>query len=245
MKTRNSYFFAASALIAIAVSGAFMISSTGVAQDAPAVQEGVTSGERIEGRVTEIVDVPGYTYVEVETKEGSVWAAAPSVKVQAGESVSFSKGMPMTDFFSKTLNRQFETLYFVDRFQIGDRISSIDHEAAAPHGQVGIQADEPITGIEKASGGYTIQEIFDSAADLEGKSLRVRGQVVKFTPRVMNTNWVRIKDGSFDNDLIIPTDATVSIGDVILVEGTLVINLDLGQGYVLPAVMQDAEITIE
>jgi len=35
------------------------------------------------------------------------------------------------------------------------------------------------------------------------------------------------------------------VNDVVLVEGELVINMDLGQGYVLPAVLQDAEVTIE
>ena len=245
MKTRSTYVVAASAVFAIGLFGAIMISSTGVAQDVPATQEAAANGDTIEGRVTDVVDVPGYTYVEVVAQDGSVWAAAPSVEVQVGETVSFSKGMPMTDFFSKTLNREFETLYFVDRFQVGDRVTSIDHEAAAPHGQVGIQASKPVSDIGKASGGYTIEEIFESAADLDGESVRVRGQVVKFTPRVMNTNWIRIRDGSIESDLIIPTDTTVAIGDILLVEGTLVVNMDLGQGYVLPAVLQNAGITIE
>jgi len=75
--------------------------------------------------------------------------------------------------------------------------------------------------------------------------MRVRGQVVKFTAGVMNTNWLRIRDGSTNQDLIVPTDATAAVNDVVLVEGELVINMDLGQGYVLPAVLQDAEVTIE
>jgi hypothetical protein len=246
MKISSSYVLAVGAIVLIVVVGAHITTSVGVAQDAPTSPPQSTAEVQIEGSVSKVVDVPGYTYVQVETVEGTVWAAAPSVSVKAGDTVAFATGMEMHDFYSKTLEREFEVIYFVDRFISNDGASSIDNEAAAAHGSMGAQqAVAPVEGISKADGGHTIAEIFAGGGELSGKTMRVRGQVVKFTGGVMGTNWLRIRDGSIENDLIIPSDVTVAIGAVVLAEGRLVINMDLGQGYVLPAVLEDAEVTIE
>jgi len=246
MKISKGYVLAAGAIILIAVIGAHITSSVGVAQDAPTSPPQSTAEAQIEGSVSSVLDVPGYTYVEVETGDGTVWAAAPSVSVKAGDIVSFATGMAMRDFYSKTLQREFEVIYFVDRFISNSGTTSIDNEAAAAHGSMDVQeAAVPVEGIRKADGGYTVAEIFARGDELNGKPMRVRGQVVKFTAGVMNTNWLRIRDGSTNQELIVPTDATAAVNDVVLVEGELVINMDLGQGYVLPAVLQDAEVTIE
>ena len=246
MKISKGYVLAAGAIILITVIGAHITSSVVVAQDAPTSPPQSTAETQIKGSVSKVVDVPGYTYVEVETGEGTVWAAAPSVSVKAGDTVSFATGMEMHDFYSKSLQREFGVIYFVDRFTSNSGTTSIDNEAAAAHGSMNMQeAAVPVEGIRKADGGYTVAEIFDGGDELHGKSMRVRGQVVKVTAGVMNTNWLRIRDGSTNQDLIVPTDTTVVVNDVVLVEGELVINMDLGQGYVLPAVLQDAEVTIE
>jgi len=246
MKTINGYIMAAAAIILFGVTGAHITSSVGVAQDAPTSPPQSTVEAQIKGSVSNVLDVPGYTYVEVETGDGTVWAAAPSVSVKTGDTVSFATGMAMHGYYSKTLQREFEVIYFVDRFISNDGTSSIDNEAAAAHGSMDVQeAAVPVEGIGKADGGYTVAEIFARGDELNGKPMRVRGQVVKFTAGVMNTNWLRIRDGSTNQDLIVPTDATAAVNDVVLVEGELVINMDLGQGYVLPAVLQDAEVTIE
>lgn len=246
MKTISSYILSAGAIILIGVTGAHITSSVGVAQDAPTSPAHATAGTQIEGSVSKVVDVPGYTYVEVQTADSTVWAAAPSVSVKAGDTVSFATGMEMHNFYSQTLEREFDVIYFVDQFNSNSGTASIDNEAAAAHGSMGVQeASAPVEGIRKADGGYTVAEIFARGDELNGKSMRVRGQVVKFTAGVMNTNWLRIRDGSIANDLIIPSDVTVAVGDIVLAEGQLVINMDLGQGYVLPAVLQDAGVTIE
>ena len=246
MKSINGYILAAGAVVLIGVTGAHITSSVGVAQDAPTLPAQSAPQERLEGNVTKVFDVPGYTYVEVNTGDATVWAAAPSVALKPGDTVSFTTGMAMTDFYSKTLQREFDVIYFVDRFISDSGTTSFDKEAAAAHGSMGAQgAVVPVEGISRADGGHTIAEIFANSDELNGKPVRVRGQVVKFTPGVMGTNWLRIQDGSIENDLIISADVSVAIGAVVLAEGQLAINLDLGQGYVLPAVLQDAKVTIE
>jgi hypothetical protein len=200
----------------------------------------------IDGKISDIISVPGYTYVEVETGNDKVWAAVPSTSLNIGDEVSLSTATPMQDFYSKTLQREFGVIYFVDRFISNDRMSSTDSEAAAAHGRIGEQAVvAPVQGIRKAEEGHTIAEIYARSDELSGKQMRVRGQVVKFTAGVMSTNWIRIRDGSTADELVVPTDATAAVNDIVLVEGKLVVNMDLGQGYVIPAVLEGAEITIE
>ena len=246
MKDNYDYILAMAAIILVGVAGAHITSSVGVAQDAPGSPPQTAVADQIEGSVAKVVDVPGYTYVEVKTRDGTVWAAAPSVSVKAGDIVSFATGMAMSNFYSKTLEREFEVIYFVDRFISNSGTTSIDDEAAAAHGSMGVQETMVLAeGIRKVDGGHTVAEIFSRSDELNGKSTRVRGQVVKFTAGVMGTNWLRIRDGSIENDLIIPTNETVTIGDIVVVEGKLVINMDLGQGYLLPAVLQDAKVTID
>jgi len=246
MKISGSYILVVGAIAVIGAMGATIMSSVGVAQNAPVPPPQSATEGHIEGVVSEIVDVPGYTYAEVETADGKVWAAAPSVSVRVGDTVSFSAGLPMANFYSKALQREFGVLYFVDQFISDEGITPIDREAAAAHGQFDQQASvTPVQEIRKPEGGVAIAEIYARGDELRGQTVRVRGQVIKFTAGVMNTNWVRIRDGSGTDDLVIPTDATFAVSDIILVEGRLVLDMDLGQGYVIPAVLEDAEITTE
>ena len=52
----------------------------------------------ITGKVTETMDAAGYTYVNVETETGSVWAAIPETKVEVGQEVALAGGMEMQNF---------------------------------------------------------------------------------------------------------------------------------------------------
>lgn len=246
MKANVSGILVVSAVAIFGVVAAIQTSSTGVAQDAPiAAPQGVTDN-RASGTIADIINVPGYTYAEVETAAGRVWVAATSVSVQVGDSVSFTTGMPMQNFYSSSLEREFEVIYFVDRFESSDGVTSIAREAAAAHGRTaGQTAVTPVHGIRKAEDGYTIAEIYARGEALGGETIRVRGQVVKFTPGVLNANWIRIQDGSNAEELVITTDGNVAVNDILLIEGKLELGKNLGQGYVIPAIIEDAEISIE
>lgn len=238
-------FMLIAAGVVLAAIGVVSSITSGVAQD-EVVPAAEGSDGAVEGTVTEIVDVPGYTYVQVKTVDGSVWVASPSVVVEEGDTVAFSTNMPMRDFYSKTLDREFSVLYFVDRFVSGGAVAPINREAAAAHGRmVENAAAQPVEGIARAESGHTIAEIYASTDTLQGRMVRVRGQVVKFTPSVLGTNWVRIRDSSTANDLVVPTDEVCAVNDIILAEGRIELNKDLGQGFVIPVVLEEATITIE
>ena len=70
------------------------------------------------GKVLSAIDVPQYTYIEVEQNKKPLWIAAPTISVKKGDVIRFSDGMVMTDFFSKTLKRSFPRISFVDQVVI-------------------------------------------------------------------------------------------------------------------------------
>jgi len=67
------------------------------------------------GKVLEVVDTAMYTYIQVSSDKSSVWIAASKIKVAKGDMLSYSNGAVMTNFHSKTLNRTFDSIIFVDK----------------------------------------------------------------------------------------------------------------------------------
>jgi len=200
----------------------------------------------IDGKVSDTINVPGYTYVEVDNGSDKTWAAVPSTSVNIGDQVSFSMGAPMHNFYSKTLQRNFPVIYFVDHFVTDEGATSMSAAAVAAHGLISQEPVADLTGdINKAKGGNTIADIHTQRKDLNGHTLRVRGQVTKFTAGVLGKNWVHIRDSSSENDLTVTTDATVAISDIVTVEGKLELDKDFGYGYSYSVILQDASVTKE
>ncbi|MBK6736355.1 MAG: hypothetical protein IPG61_20275 [bacterium] len=107
--------------------------------------------------------------------------------------------------------------------------------------------DQHVSGVAKVAGGYQVGEIYAKGAELGGKSVKVRGRVVKFTPNIMGTNWIHIQDGSGEGatvDLTVTTSEIVAVGDVIVAEGVLAIDKDVGAGYVYAAIIEKAAVTM-
>lgn len=200
---------------------------------------------RIYGTVLESMQVGAYTYVLLDTGTKKVWAAAPRTTVKRGSMVAVNNQMPMTNYHSKALNRDFELIYFTDRI-IRDNLDSSDTATLDPHsGIANTPTDVPVEGIQKAEGGKTIAEILSQKQDLAGKSVRVRGKVVKYTAEVLGKNWIHIRDSSTGEDLTITTDGTVKIGDIILADGKIILDKDFGHGYVYEVLLDDSTVTVE
>ena len=70
------------------------------------------------GEVLEVIPAASYTYIQVETDDGEVWLAGPRVALEPGQVVAWSEAMAMEDFASKTLDRTFDLLYFVDGVRV-------------------------------------------------------------------------------------------------------------------------------
>ena len=107
-----------------------------------------------------------------------------------------------------------------------------------------------LTGIKKADGGQTVQEIFATHAKLAGKTVTVRGKVVKYNAMILGKNWLHIQDGTGtadnrDNDLTVTTSTPAKLGDTVLVTGSVTLNKDFGANYKYAVILDDAKVTVE
>jgi len=111
------------------------------------------------------------------------------------------------------------------------------------------KADVDLSGITKADGGKTVEEVYKEKDTLANAKVVVRGKVVKVNPAIMGKNWLHVRDGSGGegtNALTVTTAGTLpDVGEVVVVSGTVVLDQDFGMGYQYPVIVQDAEITIE
>jgi hypothetical protein len=63
-------------------------------------------------------DVPQFTYLEVKQDGQTRWLAASTIAVKKGDVIQFDKGVTMLNFNSKTLNRTFPSITFVNRVTV-------------------------------------------------------------------------------------------------------------------------------
>ena len=102
--------------------------------------------------------------------------------------------------------------------------------------------------IVKPKGGKTVQEVYQEKDKLNGKRVTLRGKVVKYNEAIMGKNWLHLRDGTGKepaNDLTVTTQAKAKVGDMVLLEGTVTLNKDLGAGYNYDVIIEDAKVKIE
>jgi hypothetical protein len=239
-------------LTAMLAGFALSLITTGTVHAAPASQPPIDGAPQavpgtLSGKVTDVIEAAAYTYAEVDTGSGKVWAATTTTSVKTGDTITFSTAMPMNNFHSNALKRDFPVVYFAARFDSGTAAPPASTTAMpSPHGKIKAEAvAQPVAGIDKVEGGNTIAELYSDRQALAGKTVRVRGKVTKYTAGVMGKNWVHIRDSSSPDDLTVTTSGTAALDNIIVVEGKLGLDRDFGYGYVYPVIVEDATVTKE
>ena len=212
------------------------------------------SGGNYSGKVVETMNAANYTYVLLDTGTTKLWAAAPQFAVRVGDSVAIANAAPMPKFHSKTLNRDFEVVYFTGNVKVNGKAPAAGGESVElpknhpPITGNGAKPALDFSGIKKAEGGKSIAEIYASRAELSGKPVKVRGKVVKYNANIMGKNWLHIQDGTGtagSNDLTVTTASETKVGDTIMVTGTIATDQDFGSGYKYNLIIEDAKVTVE
>lgn len=235
---------------------------------APAAASVPDQDGTITGTVVETMNSGGYTYMRVQAGPKDVWIAATEFAVTKGESVTAPLEMPMANFHSNTLNRDFPMIYFVSQVaRAGQELQSAPAATGAqmpqlppmPMSRSGAATTSSSTGAAPQAaaaavqpnappaGGLSIADTWAKRASLSGKTVTVRGTVVKVNNSIMGFNWFHLQDGSGKagdgtNDLTVTTDALVKVGDVVTVSGTLATKKDFGAGYSYEAILEKATI---
>ena len=157
----------------------------------------------------------------------------------------------MTNFESKALGRTFDEIVFASAVSTesggladpAQQMTAVHQGAAVPAAKV------PVVKVPKATGpdARTVAEVYAQRATLKDKTVAVQGTVVKFSPNVMDRNWIHLRDGTGSaadrsNDLVVTTKQAVRVGDVVVATGLVKTNVDYGSGYAYPVVIEGAKL---
>ena len=160
----------------------------------------------------------------------------------------------MPNYYSKTLKRTFAVVYFSGSVEVnGSAPVRLAAGGDLPKGhpptdRLTAPAAINLTGIKRAENGLTIAEIFAAKAKLAGRTVVVRGRVVKYNPMIMGKNWLHLRDGSGAegaNDLTVTSATPVKVGDLVVISGVLYANRDFGAGYQYGVIVENADVTVE
>ncbi len=99
--------------------------------------------------------------------------------------------------------------------------------------------------IAKAEGGITLSELFAHVNDYQGKTVLLRGKVVKANYGILNKTWIHVQDGSGDDLTVTTASSEPKKGDVVIVKGLFAKDKDIGMGYQFKGIVEDAQVTIE
>jgi hypothetical protein len=237
MKIRN-YFFALLAIIAFTAFSCNMGTSRVTEETLPPGTHKVV--------VEDVMHTTTYTYLNVNENGTVFWIAIPRMDVEKGKTVYYSGGYEMPNFQSKELNRTFETLYLVQ--EITDTPTKPE-KMMQPSKESGKRApvQEEALDIKPQAGEISIADLYSKMDSYSGKTVKIRGKIVKVNEGIMGKNWAHIQDGSkFENgfDLTVTTIESVKLGDVVSFEGVITLNKDFGAGYFYEVIMEDAKASV-
>jgi hypothetical protein len=212
------------------------------------------------GTVAETMDSGGYTYVRLKTSSDEMWLAATDLKTKAGDRLTVGLDVPMRNFHSKTLDRDFPLIYFVSRVaRDGESLEAAGATTGMPmgasHDSTAVSssalgpapAARAVDPVAPPPGGVSIADLWAKRSELAGQDVVVRGRVVKANTAIMGRNWFHLQDGSGKaddgtNDMTITTDEIVTVGDVVTVSGMLTVDKDFGAGYAYDAIIENGTI---
>lgn len=208
----------------------------------------------VEGRVLEVMNVESFTYLRLDTQQGEVWAAVIKGQIKKGDMVTLDNVSVMNDFESKTLKRKFDRILFgslvgtnhgaAKPSALGSSFSVTPPRMPAP--KLEVISDAPVA---KATGANakTVAEVVTNGSKLKGKTVAVRGRVVKYNADIMGKNWVHLQDGSGSdadgsNDILVTTSSASNIGAVVTATGVVQTDKDFSAGYAYKVLIEDAKL---
>lgn len=209
-----------------------------------------SAGNSVEGKVLEVKYVDNFAYLRLQTHTGESWAAVIDAQVKEGDTVKIENAMLMENFESKKLNRTFNKIIFGNLAGAGKSAAGYSVLGASfsvkPPAKLEKIKD---VAIPKASGANaaTVEEVVTKSAQLKGKTVVVRGKVVKYNAGIMGKNWIHLYDGTGStanesDDILVTTSGTASVGEIVTVKGIVNVDQDFGAGYAYKVLIEDATV---
>ena len=196
----------------------------------------------------EVLHVSEYTYVRGLEDGVEKWIAGPITNIKIGETFYYDNAMEMPNFESKELNKTFEIVYFVEQISTTEeglgRVM-VPNSNTATSGSQRTVVEKKDVKIQASGNTISIEELLKNREAYHNKVVRLKGEVTKYNPAIMNVNWFHIQDGTAFNgefDLTATTTDEVKMGDIVSFEGKVVLNKDFGAGYVYDVIIENAVI---
>lgn len=200
------------------------------------------NGNNHEIIVNEVIQTSGYTYVSFAENDSLKWLATTSIDAKEGEKYYYGKSMRIENFHSKELNRDFQTILFVEQLTT-EPVSLENKPKSVAPGSAKAKASKMSEVVEKTKDELTVANLFSNKESYANKSVVIKGKVVKYNSGIMNKNWLHIQDGTDSNgnyDLTVTTLAEFKVGDIVTLEGKIALDKDFGYGYVYDVLLEDA-----
>ena len=232
---------------------------------------GTDPAKGFSGTVLETMGTDQYTYMNIDSGDRKTWVAGPKMDIAKGDTVTIPPGgLLMENFESPTFKRTFPEIYFVGQARKGkmpgvskDSLPGTGlppgHPPLNPGAAGGLPKDHPALPGEAAAaagiatGKYadalpdgpatTIPDVIAGAADLKGRTVRVRGVVAKVNANILGRNWVHVREGT--NDLTVTTADLPVLKDEVAVSGVVDTKADFGSGYKFDVMLIEARIARE
>jgi len=107
------------------------------------------------------------------------------------------------------------------------------------------KAEVKETTVEATTYDISVEELIKNKEKYKNQTVRLKGEVTKYNPDIMNINWIHIKDGTSFNgksDVTATSNTEVKLGDTISIEGKVTLDKNFGSGYVYPILIENATI---
>lgn len=229
-----------SKLLVIPLSIIFIVTACNK-QEEPKQTEAAKNSNVHQVVVEEAIQVSGYTYINANEGGKNYWMAVTTMDIKKGETLYYESAMEMKNFESKELKRKFDSILFADNVSKIPPVNSGNNFKASPQ-KPAIEKEN--ISVSPVSGGITIAQLFSNPSSFAGKTVKIKGKVVKTNFGIMKTNWIHIQDGTSagsDFDLTVTTNDNVNIGDIVTFEGSIVLNKDFGYGYSYKVLLENAK----
>ncbi|RLA23711.1 MAG: hypothetical protein DRQ63_11485 [Gammaproteobacteria bacterium] len=148
-------------IVILAVGCFLLVSCSGddtVTNDETVVADADLTGNR--GQVLSVIQVQGYTYIEVRNSGRSIWLASNPVEVSEGDVIGWGQSAVMRNFKSQALDRTFDEVVFVSAIYAGT-----DGAPPPPSPQVAVNRNAGTVLSAENAAGYTYVEVQTDAGD--------------------------------------------------------------------------------
>ena len=133
--------------------------------------------------VVEHMNGGGYTFIKANENGNELWVAIREMPVEAGDVFYFTDAMVMNDFESKSLNKTFESILFVDKVSKTPAQGNAMNNSGMPgmvspdghtKPKVEVASDVKITPL---ADGMTVEAVNKEKSSLSGKIVKVKGKL--------------------------------------------------------------------